>query len=481
MRRSLFAAALASLLAACGGMSVDPRPACDVAHQTGCGAGLSCEPVPGGAACFAPVLVTGTVTDPVGVVSVAGARVVALDANRAAVSSVGVSTAAGTYQLAVRAPRDGSGRPASSTITLRADAQGYETFPGGIRPALPIDLSTARQESGRWVVSLAASAGLTALELLPRAGSGFAAVHGTVARPPSGLAPLVVAEPVAGGKATTAIADLDGSYTIFNLAPDASYAVTAYAQGVNYAGAVTGVLAPDSLTTIAALPVTGAAGASVAGNLIFNNGANPPMQVTLVVESTYLTTLDRGESPPGLTVNVAQGAGGYALSGVPNGTFRVLAAFGHDQKVRDVSGGGNTASPRVTVAGSVLQGSPPGFKIIPAVDLQQIGGVPVGLDPIAVVTTTTTPTFRWVQQSVDASSATYRVQVFDLFGNLHWTSDVTSDAPLTYAGPALTPRRPYQLRILALAQTPAELLADPTTITQDSQTEDVLGVFMIRP
>jgi hypothetical protein len=331
------------------------------------------------------------------------------------------------------------------------------------------------------VVSLASSAGLTAIELLPRAGSGFAAVHGTVARPPSGLAPLVVAEPVSGGRATTAIADLDGSFTIFNLAPDASYAVTAYAQGVNYAGVVTGLLDPGTNTTLAALPVTGTAGVSIAGNLIFNNGANPPIQVTLVVESTYLTTLDRGESPPGLTVNVGPGAGGYAVSGVPNGTFRVLAAFGHDGNVRDVSGGGNTESPRVTVSGGVLQGSPPGFKIIPAVDLRQIGGVPVGLDPIAVVTTTSTPQFRWVRTSVDSSSKTYRVLVLDVFGNTVWSSDVTSDAPLTYAGPALSAGRPYQLRVLALAQTPAELLADPTTVTQDSQTEDVVGVFMLRP
>lgn len=476
MRRTLAPLAL-SLLAACGGgISAPNPPVCDVAHQTGCGAGQYCEPVAGGVGCFAPVLVSGAVTDPVAVTSVAGARVVALDANRAPVSSVAVSGALGGYQLAVRAARDASGRPSSAVVTLRADAQGYETFPGGIRPALPIDLSTATLAGGRWVVS----GPLTAIELLPRAGGAFAAVHGTVARPPSGLAPLVVAEPVAGGPGTTAIADLDGSFTIFNLAPDASYAVTAYAQGVNYAGAVTGLLDPGTSTTVGPLAVTGAATASIAGNLIFNNGANPPIQVTLVLESTYLTTLDRGESPPGLTVNVGPGAGGYGFSGVPNGTFRVLAAFGHDGNVRDVSGGGNTESPRVRIAGGVLQGTPPGFKIIPAVDLQQIGGVPVGVDPIAVVATAT-PQLRWARTSVDSSSKTYRVLVFDVFGNTVWSSDVTSDAPLTYAGPALTAGRPYQLRVLALAQTPAELLAAPTVVTQDSQTEDVVGVFMVRP
>jgi hypothetical protein len=389
---------------------------------------------------------------------------------------VGVTGAAGAYALSVRAARDASGRPVSATVTLRADAQGYQTFPGGIRPALPIDLSTAALTGGRWEVK----GPLTALELLPLAGGGFAALHGTAARPSSGQAPLVVATPTGGGAPGTAIADLDGSYTIFNLAPATSYQVAAYARGVNFTAANVATLDPLTSATVARLDVSGPATASIAGNLIFNNGASPPMQVTLVVDATYLATLDRGESPPGLTADVSTGAGGYVLSGVPNGRWVVLAAFGHDGKVRDVSGGGNTAAPRVTVSSDALQGTPPGFKIIPAVALDAIGGVAVGADPVVMVSTAT-PQLRWTKGSVDSSSKTYRVQVFDAFGGTVWSQDVTSDAPLTYAGPALVADRPYQLRILALAQTPAELLADPTTVTQDSQTEDVLGVFVYRP
>ena len=285
--------------------------------------GLYCEPVGGaGSACFAPVLVRGTVADPTTVTTtlLAGARVVGLDASRAPVSSVGVTAAGGAYELKVRAARDAAGRPVASAITLRADAQGYQTFPGGVRPALPIDLSTAAQVGGSWVVS----GPLTALQLLPLTGGGTARIEGTVPRVPTIAAPLVVAEPVGGGPGVTGIADRDGSYAIFNLALGTPYVVKAYARGANYPAVTTAPLSAIQTTVSLAGPAP--TGAPVSGDLIFNRSANPDVDVTLVVESTYLTTLDRGESPPGLTVH---GSGnGYAFTGVPDGTYVVLAAFG---------------------------------------------------------------------------------------------------------------------------------------------------------
>lgn len=456
---------------------------CDVGAQTGCGAGQACEYVGSiGSACFAPIAITGVVLDAsaVATTAVPGARVVALDANRAPVSTVAVAaTVSGAYEIGVRAPRDLSGRPISTRVTLRADAQGFQTFPGGIRPALPIDLSTAvPMGGGRFVVA----SPLTVVQLLPIAGGGGASISGTVARVPGIAPPLVVAAPVGAGTVSTGIADRDGSYAIFNLAPDASYVVTAYARGANHPGIATGplVAGPNPGKNVGA-PSPTAPGASLDGNLIFNNGASPPMQVTLVVEATYVTTLDRGESPPGLTVDVLPGAGGYRVSGVPDGRYVVLAAFGHDGKVRDVSGGGNTEAPRVTVSGGTLQGSPPGFKIKPAVELLTIGGAAVGVEPVVAVSSAT-PRFTWATGSAYSSAATYRVLVFDAFGKQVWSVDLpAANEAVDYAGAALQERMVYQLRILALSETPAELAADPLTVTQLSQTEDVLGVFTYRP
>jgi hypothetical protein len=324
--------------------------------------------------------------------------------------------------------------------------------------------------NGRWVVS----GPLTALALLPLGGAATAALHGTAARPPSGQAPLVVAEPAGGGPGLTGIADRDGSWAIFNLAPGTSYVVTAYAKGANYVPSLaTGTLDPGANVTVQPLGLAAAATATIAGNLIFNYGASPPMQVSLVVDSTYVTTLDRGESPPGLTADVAAGAGEYTLTGVPDGKYVVLAAFGRDGKVRDVSGTGNTAAPRVTVSGGSLQEAPPGFKIIPAVDLDGIGGVAAGADPVLAVSTAT-PSFAWTSGNVDAQADVYRLLVFDAFGNTAWSHDEPATAgshSVAYAGAPLRDGAPYQLRILAIKK-PAEQL---------SQTEDVAGVFTVRP
>jgi hypothetical protein len=474
MIRRLAPAALA-LAVACSSSEQGARP-CDPVAQTGCGTGLTCELVAGaGAACFAPVVVAGTVTDPIGLASVAGARVVALDANRAPISSVAVTGTAGAFQLAVRAAREPDGTPVATPLILRADAQGYETFPGGIRPALPIDLSTAVASNGRWVVT----GPLTALQLLPAEGGG-AWITGTVARAQGVAPPLVVAEPVGAGTVVTGVADRDGSFAVFNLAQGVRYDLKAYARGANHPTVTTAALSAGANAVSIGAPATAQASASVEGGLIFNNGASPPMQVTLVVASTYVTTLDRGESPPGLTAEVAAGANRYALAGVPDGDYVVLAAFGRDGKVRDVSGGGNTAAPRITIAGGALQGPPPGFKIRPAVELLAIGGAPVGADPVVVVSTAA-PEFRWVTRSAYSSAQTYRVLVFDAYGRAAWSRDVSSDAPATYAGAALVPGRPYQLRILAISETVQELVDAPLTVTQLSQTEDVLGVFTYRP
>ena len=76
----LLACALVVLVSACGS---DHKAACDPVAQTGCGGGQVCETAQNGSpACFAPVLVRGTVADLSSAALLDGARVVALDTNR---------------------------------------------------------------------------------------------------------------------------------------------------------------------------------------------------------------------------------------------------------------------------------------------------------------------------------------------------------------------------------------------------------------
>ncbi len=474
------ACAFATLVLACG--SDTTKNPCDPVAQTGCGAGQLCETVQGGSpACFAPVLVRGTVGDLTTLAPLNDARVVALDANRAPLSTVQVTASnastAGAYELRLGsvARADATGKPLTTSITLRADKQGYETFPGGLRTALPIDLSGATLEAGAWVVS----GPLTALKLTPIVGGGAAFVHGRVASPTRGVGTLIVAEPAPGGAGPqtgfTGVADDAGDYAIFNLAPGTQYVVTAYTRGANYVPVTTAALVTGD-NAVSPLALGSGTGAVLTGGLIFNNGASTSIQATLVVQSTYIPNLDRGETPPGLTVSAD--ATGYTFSGVPDGKYVVLAPFGLTGDVRGVSGTGNTVAPQVAIQGGAVVGPPPSFKIVPAVNLLTIAGTSAGATPVTV--TTATPTFAWQRGSVDSSAATYRVLVFDSSGNELWSQDIpagTSNS-VQYAGStALQPGLTYQLRILAIKET----MPVPTSFTQLSQTEDVPGVFTYQP
>lgn len=477
-----------ALLVAAGGCECSSKheSGCNSADPNACPSGSVCEPVAGNVpACFAPVVVKGQVTSLVSAAAIPGARVVALDANRAPASNVATTDAGGAFTLAVPATRDGSGKPVSASVTLRADALGYQSFPGGIRTALPIDLSTATyvSASGQWVVQ----GQLTAVGLIPLSASSLYSISGAVPVPASRVGVLVVASPGTGTGAScvpdppvsatapptgiTAIAAADGSYTIFNVpgAPDPgiNYCVEAYAKGVNYVpGSAAIVAAPATVN----LTVKNTTTASFSGNLIFNSGATTPTSVALVVRSTYDPVLDRGESPPGVVAQVPSG-NTYAFTGVPDGSYTALAAFPIDGDVRDQSGTGNTAPVEVTVAGGSLQGTAAQFKLVAAVDLASIDGVAVGSTGAPVTVTSATPVFAWTKQATYASAATFRTDVFDAFGNQTMTATQSAggSGPFTetYAGTALQSGMFYQLRITAL-----DGASNPL-----SQTEDAKGVF----
>ncbi len=471
LHRVILLGALAAAAAACS----DKKSTCNPGDPGACDGGQVCEVVSGGdPACFAPLVVKGQVTDLASGAAVAGARVVALDANRAPASAVATSDAGGNYTLSVPATRDSNGTPAAGGITLRADAQNYQSFPGGIRAALPIDLSTATLpgDGSQWVLQ----GPLTNVGLIHlQSTSDLLSISGTVAQPPTRVGILVVAEPQAGGRGLTAIADSGGSYTIFNLpaaaAPGIVYDVEAYGRGVNYnPGTVT--LTLGSTPPAVDLTVKNTTTATIGGNLIFNSGAATPTSVALVVQSTYSAVFDRGESPPALVVPVESGST-YTLTGVPDGSFIALAAFGIDGDVRDLSGTGNTAPVQVVIQDGALVGALGGFKLVGAIDLTSIDGVTVGNGGIPIQLASATPTFVWAKAPSYSSAATFQADVFDAYGTTVWAHGQTGSGSgpytATYGGAALQGGMYYQLRVKALDGAGNQL----------SQTEDLKGVFFL--
>jgi len=433
----------------CGSSDEKPPPAqaCSVTEQTGCGEGLVCEKVEGGEpGCFAPVTIAGKVVSALDPEEpIAGAHVVARDADGAAVSSVAVTDENGAYSLRVPAPRDANGHPLSQHYTLRADAAGWETFPSGLRVALPIDVKEATGSP------LAVSNATTTIGLNPLVGD-FGALTGVVrADRPGGT--LVVAG------SSSAIADATGAFTLFNL-PPGSYEVRGYAKGLQLASAQASV-EKDALTEGVDLLVSDAPLGSVEGSVsIVDAPGGAKTSVLLAVEETFNEGLGRGEVPLGLRAEMISGQ--FAIDGVPDGNYVVLAAFENDGLVRDPDTSiGNTATLRVSVKGATISAG--NFKVTEALEV-----ISPGAETAEVVKGT--PTFTWKD---DSNEDAYVVEVFDSFGEKVWEdADVPSvqgqaKVSVEYAGPPLTKGSYYQFRATSMKKG-----------TPQSRTEDLRGVFI---
>jgi hypothetical protein len=457
------AVAVAVAIAAAGCSSNDN--ACDPVANTGCQSSQICEQKQGGGSiCAEPLVLRGHVLKLADGSAVAGARAVALDANAAPVSSVATSAADGSYELAIPATRTTDGKPVSSSVTLRVDASGFQSFPGGIRQALPISIASPVESSGKLVIASA----LTEVGLVALQGAGTGVIAGKAQVPASRAGVLVVAETGAGTDGISAIADTSGDFKIFNV-PAGSFTVKTYAKGVNYDPITVNVTAGQ---TAAANPTinTGKAASQVSGSVnIVNPGSGTATSVILVVESTFNATLARGETPPGLRApdpGVAPNVNNaFTISGVPEGKYVVLAAFENDNLVRD---------PDTSIAGTqivhiqVTSGNnttlPTSFKVTGALDL--IGPGKDG--PQAV---TAPPVLSWVD---DSSEDGYTVVVYDAFGNVAWgPTDLPkftgSNPSIQYAGP-LEKGMFYQFKATSWRNS-------GTSTVNISNTEDLRGVF----
>ncbi len=479
-RHSLLFCLLALAFPGCGGdddqESEPVSGACDIDKQTGCATGevcatnddgeagcycnselntgcpddQACEVLTSGlSGCFSPVTLTGKVFDLKSGDGIEGARVVARDINLTAQSGVAVTDENGDYSLAVRAVRDADGNIVDAAVLLRADAQAYESFPFPPRQALPIDLTSATGEPP----SVANAA--TDIGMIGAANAdGTGTISGVVnADAPGGA--LVVA----GGK--TAVADADGGFTVFNIAPG-DVSVTAYKAGFEFETESVSVKA-DSDTDGVEIDATGDATAVVSGMVSIVNGGNgTDTSVILALDETFVESAARGEPPPGLRVGNVSGA--WEIPNVPSGKYVVLAGFENDFLVRDPDQSiGGTSLVRITVDGSdvVLD---TGFKITGSLD---------NPSPDSEEEVTGTPVFKWDD---DSGEDHYEVFVFDAYGTQVWEElnvpgvSGSKQVEVPYAGPALETGSLYQFKAFSIKKNGARI----------SATEDLRGVFVYR-
>ena len=399
-----------------------------------------------------PVVVHGHVLSNTGA-PIAGAQVSALDVNDSPITSTVTTNAAGEYDLDASPARNQS-------IKLRVTASGFESFPSGFRSSLPINISGAVHAGPILVFS----SPLTDITLEPLANPvGLGSIAGTV----QGAGALVVAE---GPVVRSTISGTDGKYVVFNL-PPGTYDVSAYAAGWQFAPALANVVA-DQRTSGIDLAGVGQAAGSVSGSVnIVNAPGGSATSVVLVVASTFNDVTLRGDVPPGLraprtgppSVN-----GSFTIGGVPDGTYKVLAAFENDDLVRDPDTNiGGTQIVEVTVTGNATV-LPESFKITEALAVVSPGE---GDEPTGVVGT---PTLIWAD---DSSEDYYSVEVFDSFGNIVWSDpnvpgvSGSSTVSVIYGGPALESGKTYQFRAMSWRDSVG-------TARPISNTEDLRGVMI---
>jgi hypothetical protein len=433
-----------------------------------CANGLSCvEVVSGGHRCFGPVLLQGRVTDTSTALAVEGAHVIGIDAEGSAATSVAISAADGSYSLTVPVARNDDGSPSAERFTLRAAAQDYQSFPFGVRVALPIDVDGAEAEGDGWVVDNA----LTQVGLIPLPAGERYRVSGSL----SGVSAksnltgvLVVAS--SDGVAFSATTDKDGAFTIFNVT-DGDYELVGYGAELQLEPEPAKVSGKDVTGVVLEEREVGTV--TVSGNIqIVNASGGSLTSVILVVADTFDMNAARGEVPRGLRAprtGVPNVAGDFSIDGVPDGSYVVLAAYENDDLVRDpdtnISG---TDFVRIDVSiddGRTLSMSD-SFKVTEALAVFAPGAT----EPEAV---NTAPTLRWAD---DSSEDWYDVRVFDAFGDEVWSSlelpgvSGQDEVSVEYGGP-LDPGMYYQFRVSSWRQ-PGKGTAAPI-----SATEDLRGVF----
>lgn len=479
----LYIMMLFSVGLSCGGGS---GSSCDPVAQTGCDSGQVCEPViDGSTACFEPVTLRGTVIDPETGLPIEGARVVALDANNSAASLVVITDANGNYEIQVFSTRDADGNPISK-ITLRADADGYQTFPGGARPPFPIDLSAAIMDAEGFVLDGELTE-IALVELPP--GSPTGSISGTVEIPEDRTGVLIVAEltngdpcPALPENDCTALAGEDGSYTIFNL-PIGTYSVVALVNGYNYDPVVTNLLDGEDIS-VAALAINGNQTATLDGKVnIVNPGMGEATSVILVVKSTLIKVesallpgvpvLIRGATPPGL--RVADVTGNFTMEGIPEGDYVILAAFEDDFLVRDpdICIAGTQILEQTFASGETVDLSNNPFKITGSLDnISPDGNEIVGSNP----------TFTWED---DSSEDKYQLTVLDSFGNIVCDTEVPKESgtnpSVDYAtecagSDPLESGKFYQVHVFSVKDLGGQCTEDHAI----SSSEDLRGVFQIQ-
>jgi hypothetical protein len=442
---------------------------CDPLDESGCGEDKACELRTDGLfACYDPVFLRGMVFDSTTQDPIPDAHVIAADKTGASVTDVAITDAGGMYELQVPVERNPDGTLHEGTMTLRVSAADYLPYPHGIRPAIPVDAQQAARQEDLWVLQNPTTD--VALIPLPTDMQGQGSISGNILAESGSTKAAGVLVVVEGGtgEAPMGFSDRSGAYTVFNV-PAGSLEVHGYKAFLQLDPAPV-TLAGGEVKTGVDLVENSKPYGTVTGSVnIVNAPGGSATTVVLVPVSTFNDTFVKGEVPPGLRAPPPPEdpavTGSYTIEGVPDGAYKVLAAFENDFLVRDPDPGiAGTQVVEIDVpdGASYAIDIATSFKITEALVIISPGATGPEL-------VSGNPTFGWED---DSSEVKYTIVVYNAFGDEVWRDDnlpnVTgSDRVIVdYAGDPLEDGMYYQFRAMSWRS------SGPI-----SQTEDLLGVF----
>lgn len=445
-------------------------PECDPLSESDCGEEWACElRTDGKHSCYEPVYLKGKVFDSATESLIEGAHMIAVDKTGAAATDVAVTDEEGVYELKVPVEREPDGTLFEGTYTLRVSAPDYLPYPHGIRPAIPVDATQASHtEEGRWLLQNTLTE--IALIALPAEKQGQGSISGSIVISSGDTSPGGVLVVMEGGteESLFSFSDKSGKYTVFNV-PEGSWEAHGYKAFLQLDPVAVTLITGEVKTGIDLISNSKSYG-TVTGSLnIVNAPGDSVTSVVLVPESTFNETFVKGEVPPGLRAPAPPESpsitDSFAIEGVPDGQYVVLAAFENDLLVRDPDpsiAGTQILHIQVPEDSSYEIDIPSSFKVTEALIIVSPGAT----EPDLI---TDNPTFIWKD---DSSETKYSIVVYNAFGDEVWRDDnvprVTGSENVTvdYGGDPLQPGMYYQFRV--------------TSWKGDgpiSQTEDLLGVF----
>lgn len=441
-----------------------------------CADKLTCAEVSDdGHRCFAKVLVRGSVLDAADLSPLAGAHVIAIDEEGVAATDVVSSSDDGGYTLELPVARAEDGTPLDATFTLRAAAQDFQTFPGGLRTALPLHTNDAKDSDEAFVImgtntdiTLIALPGDSANRHVIAGHLGSADGSDDVATRAALAGVLIVA---AGASTQTALTDRSGDFTLFNVG-DGSHVLKGYAAGVDVTPLDVEVADQDVVDV--ALSAELATLARVSGKVDLANAPGVEgTSVILVVEETFDPVFGRGDVPRGLRsprTGEPNVTGSFAIDDVPEGRYVVLAGFENDMAVRDpdtnISG---TEIVHIQVDGADMEVGQ-SFKVTDALAVIAPGAE-------APEAMSQAPMLTWAD---DSSEQWYEVLVYNAFGEEVWRLDRveaekgSATVSVAYGGP-MEVGMYYQFRVTSW-RAPGGRSPSPI-----ASTEDLRGVFYVMP